>query len=37
MSLRLESINDTTGKREDSHIYKDYDIITRFLLKIFEI
>ena len=37
MSLRMESINDSSGKREDAHIYKDYDFLTKLLIKCFDI
>jgi hypothetical protein len=37
MSLKLESITDQFGNREDSHIYKDYDFLTKIMLRLFDI
>ena len=37
MSLRMESINDSNGQREDAHIYKDYDVLTKIMIKCFDI
>jgi hypothetical protein len=37
MSLQLESILDHSGVREDAHIYNDYDPLTKFMNKWFDI
>ena len=37
MQLRIESILDSHGVREDEAIHKEYDFMTKFMNKFFDI
>jgi len=37
MGLNVESIKNEYGVREDNEFYKNYDIITKLMLNIFDI
>ncbi len=37
MGLNIENIKNAQGIREDEQYYKDYDLVTKFMLNIFDV